>query len=254
MKPEIITLDKENLQTEHICCCMSSKTTEVGVREKKEWISQRIGEGLRFKKMDIRGKVFIEYIPAEYAWVPVSADGYIIINCFWVSGSYKGKGYGKELLEACEQDAKANGYKGVVAIVGNKKKPFLSDKSFFLKYGYEVCDTCSPYFELVVKSFDKELVLPSFRESALKGLGVDVKGIDIFYTAQCPFTVPYVKMLTPVIMECDYPVRTHQIITREEAQNHMAPVTTYSVFIDGKYYTNEILTADKLRKLIEKQL
>lgn len=254
MTTEIITLNRDNIGAEHICCCISSKTTEVGVSEKKEWLKERIEEGLRFKKMNIRGKVFIEYIPAENAWMPIVADGYMLINCFWVSGSHKGKGYGRQLLETCEKDARENGYKGLVAVVGNKKKPFLSDKAFLEKYGFEVCDQCPPYFELVVKHFGTDRIIPHFNESVRLGFGDEIKGIDIFYTAQCPFTVPYIKMLDPVIHEYQYSVRVNRIKSRAEAQNHIAPVTTYSVFVDGVYFTNEILTPDKLRKLIEKQL
>ena len=33
-----------------------------------------------------RGKCFIEYIPAENAWVPIEAAGWLYINCLWVSG------------------------------------------------------------------------------------------------------------------------------------------------------------------------
>ena len=245
---KIITLTKENLAKEHICCCMSSKTTEVGVTAKKEWLSSRMEEGLKFKKLDARGKVFIEYIPAENAWVPVDAPGYVVINCFWVSGSFKGHGYGKQLLAECESDVKANGYKGIVAMVSNKKKPFLTDKAFLVKQGYEICDRCPPYFELAAKRFSDDAPLPQFKKSAGEGLGEGIKGIDIFYTAQCPFNVPYIKMLVSVILESDIPVRTHHITTKEEAQSHVCPVTTYSVFIDGKYHTNEIMTTDKLKK------
>ena len=39
-----------------------------------------------------RGKCFIEYIPGENAWVPIEAEGYLYINCLWVSGSLKGHG------------------------------------------------------------------------------------------------------------------------------------------------------------------
>lgn len=248
----IITLSHENIQAEHICCAMSSKSTETGIREKKNWLAERINEGLCFKKLDARGKVFIEYIPAESAWVPIDADGYMYINCFWVSGSYKRQGYGKRLLAECEQDARALGCNGVVLITGNMKKPYLSDKAFMLRQGYEVCDSCLPYFELVVKYFEKEVHTPCFRESAKLGMGEGIRGIDIFYTAQCPFTIPYIKLLEPVIQGSNYPVRCHQITTREAAQNHFAPVTTYNVFIDGVYYTNEIQTPDKLKKLIEK--
>ncbi|GAB6121197.1 GNAT family N-acetyltransferase [Dysgonomonas termitidis] len=249
----IITLSPGNIATEHICCSISSKSTETGVAAKKEWLSCRMQEGLRFKKLDARGKVFIEYIPAVNAWVPIMADGYLYINCFWVSGSFKGKGYGKQLLAGCEADALKNGYKGVVLIVGQKKKPFLSDKAFMLCHGYEISDSCPPFFELAVKRFDKDAPLPRFNDSARKGMGDGIKGIDIFYTAQCPFTVPYTKLLEPVILASDYPVRLHQITTKEMAQNHLAPVTSYCVFINGKFFTNEILTPDKLKRIIENE-
>lgn len=247
----IITLTKENLDTEHICCSISSKSTETGVKAKKEWLECRMKEGLVFKKLDARGKVFIEYLPANNAWVPVDADGYMFINCFWVSGSYKGQGYGRQLLAECENDAHSKGLKGVTLIVGSKKKPFLSDKAFMLKHGYEVCDSCDPFFELLVKKFDTESSSPKFKESAGRGMGQGIKGIDIFYTAQCPFTIPYTKLLEPVILASEYPVRLHQIKTKEMAQDHVCPITTYSLFIDGKFHTNEIQTPDKVKKLIE---
>lgn len=249
---DIITLTHENIEKEHLCCTLSSKATETGVAAKKEWLKCRFQEGLKFKKLDIRGKVFIEYLPAENAWIPLEAKGYMFINCFWVAGSYKGKGYGKQLLAECEADAKSQGHKGVTIIVGKKKRPFLSDKTFMLRQGYEICDSCPPYFELLVKRFDRKASLPCFRDSAKQGMGENIRGIDIFYTAQCPYSVPYVKMLDPVILASDYPVRTYQIKTKEMAQEHIAPITTYSVFINGKFYTQEVLTPERLSKLIEK--
>lgn len=248
---DIITLSKDNIEKEHICCAMSSKSTTEGVIAKKEWLSCRIQEGLIFKKLDAKGKVFIEYIPAENAWLPLDANGYMIINCFWVSGSFKGHGYGKQLLAECEADAKAKGCKGVAAIVGaDKKRPYLTDGAFMKHYGYRLCDNCPPFFGLVVKTFDDETVLPRFKDCAKLGMGENIRGIDIFYTAQCPFTIPYVKLLTPVIMKSEYPVRVHQIKTKKHAQEHICPITTYSVFIDGKFYTNEILSSAKLEKLV----
>lgn len=247
---DIITLTQENLATEHICCAMNSKSSEIGIQAKKEWLRCRMQEGLKFKKLDARGKVFIEYLPAENAWLPIIANGYMLINCFWVSGSFKGKGYGKQLLTECEKDAKEQGYKGITLIVGQKKKPYLSDKAFMLKQGYAVCDNCPPHFELMVKCFDEKAPLPQFKSCAKEGMGNGIKGIDIFYTPQCPFTVPYTKLLEPIILGTDYPVRLHRITTKEMAQNHFCPVTTYSVFTNGQFQSNEILTPDKLTKLI----
>ena len=89
-----IHITKENIDKEHICCAMSGKQALA----KKEWLKQRFDEGLVFYRSEERGKCFIEYIPAENAWVPIEAGGWLYINCLWVSGSMKGHGYSSELL------------------------------------------------------------------------------------------------------------------------------------------------------------
>lgn len=72
-----IRVTKENIDKEHICCAMSGKQSLA----KKEWMKQRFDEGLVFYRSEERGKCFIEYIPAENAWVPIEADDYFYINC-----------------------------------------------------------------------------------------------------------------------------------------------------------------------------
>ena len=59
----------------------------------------------------------------------------MVINCFWVSGQYKGKGNGKRLLQQCIDDAKAQGMDGVVAISSDKKRPFMSEPMLMEKAG-----------------------------------------------------------------------------------------------------------------------
>ncbi|GKS12663.1 hypothetical protein YDYSY3_36630 [Paenibacillus chitinolyticus] len=157
-EPGIVTLNTENIGGEHICCAISDKKCANGVQLKKAWLQQRFQEGLRFKKLDVRQKVFIEYIPAEYAWCPVEAPGYIFINCFWVAGSYKGKGYGKKLLGECLEESGATN--GAIAVTSRTKRPYLSDKSFFTYNGFEVCDQAPPYFELVVLKFKEDAPTP----------------------------------------------------------------------------------------------
>ena len=103
---DYIQITKDNIEKEHICCAMSGKQSVM----KKEWLKQRFAEGLVFYRSTERGKCFIEYIPAENAWVPIQADGYVYIDCLWVSGSLKGHGYANELLQQCVQ--KGRGEKG----------------------------------------------------------------------------------------------------------------------------------------------
>lgn len=108
-----ITLTPENVMSEHLCCAIADKKHQTGVNDKRNWLAERIKEGHVFRKLDAQGKVFIEYAPLEKAWVPVTGDNYFYIYCLWVSGSYKGKGYGKELLQSCIDDAKAQGKSGI---------------------------------------------------------------------------------------------------------------------------------------------
>ena len=138
---EYINLDLENIEKEHICCAIGDKKHQMGVNTKKEWLKERIKEGHVFRKLNAKGKVFIEYAPLEKAWVPIEGENYIYIYCLWVAGSFKGNGYGKELVEYAIQDSKAKGKNGICTITSKKKKPFLSEKKFFEKYGFKVVDT-----------------------------------------------------------------------------------------------------------------
>ncbi len=105
---EYIRVTKDNIESEHICCAISNNR-DVQVASKKTWLSERFDEGLVFLKSVERGKCFIEYIPAENAWNPITAEGYMYINCLWVSGSFKGHGYSNDLLGACIADGKEKG-------------------------------------------------------------------------------------------------------------------------------------------------
>lgn len=161
---EIITLNHENIDSEHICCAIGNDAiNQRRANVKKTWLKERFDEGHTFKKFDLRGKVFIEYVPAEYAWFPVDAPGYNFIQCLWASGRYKGKGFGSRLLEECEKDSRDKN--GLIAVTSNKKLPFTVDKKFYLKKGFEVCDTAHPYFELLVKKFKDDVPDPKFLDN-----------------------------------------------------------------------------------------
>ena len=103
----------------------------------------------------------------ENAWVPVQGDNYIYIYCLWVSDSFSGKGHADSLLNYCINDAKAKGKSGVCILSSKKKKPFLSDKKFLLKYGFQVVDTAGNDYELMTLSFNGDT--PHFSDTA-KGL------------------------------------------------------------------------------------
>lgn len=246
---EIIKLDKNNIEDEHICCSFSNKKCLEGYADKKAWLSERFSEGYVFRKLNVRGKVFIEYIPAENGWAPIEADGFMLINCFWVSGKYKGDGHGKALLADCLKDAE--GMKGVAVITTKKKMPFASDKKFFIKNGFQVCDTAEPYFELLHKPFDKNCTPPKFKDCAKEGLCDNRDGITIYYTDACPFNDYYINTeLTEMADKYNKKLNIVKISSKEQAQNHFVPYTNYSVFYNGRFVTHQILTKSNFEKFI----
>ena len=240
-----IRVTKENIDKEHICCAMSGKQSLA----KKEWMRRRFEEGLVFYRSEERGKCFIEYIPAENAWVPIEADGWIYINCLWVSGSMKGHGYANDLLEACIRNAQAQGRKGVCILCAEgRKREFLADPKFLSYKGFQVADTSDCGINLMYLPITDNVALPRFKDCA-RHPRVEESGFVLYYTDQCPFTYYWVPKVLEIAEEYDIPFKAIHITDREAAQNVPAPVTTYALFRDGQFLTQGILSDKKFLKL-----
>lgn len=239
----LIRLTKENLESEHICCAISS-SRDVQVLSKKAWLSDRLDEGLVFLKADVRGKCFIEYLPTEFAWVPVEANEYMFINCLWVSGRYKGQGNSNLLLDECIRDSKSKGKKGLCIISSDRKRPYLSDPMYLEYKGFRVCDNAEPYFRLMYLPFEVGSDTPRFLPQAKCPKIID-SGLVIYYTAQCPFTAKYVPIMCRTAEERGIPIRLVKIENLHQAKNTPCAVTSFVLFKDGKYVTNEIFSAKK---------
>ena len=246
---EYIRVTKENIDKEHICCAISSNK-DVQAISKKDWLRDRFDDGLVFLKSVERGKCFIEYMPAENAWNPIDAKDYMYIDCLWVAGSFKGHGYSSELLEQCINDSKEKGKKGLCILCANKKKPFLADPKFLKYKGFQVCDEADNGVELWYLPFDDINEKPRFKECA-KHVSINEKGYVLYYTSQCPFNAKYVPMLEDIAKEHNVPFKAIHITSKQEAQSVPTPITTYALFYDGKYLTNEQMNVNKFLRLIK---
>ena len=51
---ELVKLTQENIDQEHICCAISSNK-DIQVMSKKNWLKERLKEGLVFLKGNVRG-------------------------------------------------------------------------------------------------------------------------------------------------------------------------------------------------------
>ena len=247
---EYILVTKENIENEHICCAISNNN-DIQVSSKKAWLSERFDDGLVFLKSAQRGKCFIEYIPAENAWNPINAPGYMYIDCLWVSGSLKGHGYSSDLLEACINDSKEKGKAGLCILSSAKKKPFLADPKYLAYKGFSVCDKADNGIELWYLPFAPDTAKPAFRECA-KHPHIDQEGYVLYYTSQCPFDAKYVPIVEKTAAENGVPFTAIHIDSKEAAQNAPTPITTYALFFDGEYITNEQMNDKRFLKLISR--
>ena len=237
---ELVKLTHDNIEQEHICCAIANNK-DVQVMSKKNWLKERLDEGLVFLKCDVRGKCFIEYIPAEYAWAPIEAKDYMYVDCLWVSGQFKGHGYSNLLLGQCIEDSKEKGKKGLVILSSKKKMGFLSDPKYLKYKGFETVDTADPYFELMYLPFDESAEKPCFRNTVQSHEKMP-KGFALYYTNQCPFTAKYVPLIENMAQARGVELHVVHIQSGEEARNAPSPFTTFSLFYNGELVTHEILS------------
>ncbi len=233
-KFDIIDVNPSNLERAGFFCYMS-KPKSPGYQSKQAWLENRFSEGLKLKILHERGgrkTAFIEYIPGEYAWRAVHAPGYLVIHCLWVVGKSKGKGYGKQLLQACLDDARVQGKQGVAIVTTDAT--WLPKKKFFLANGFVEIDQAPPCFQLLVYRFD-DTPMPSFPhdwESRLAAFGA---GLTVVRTSQCPYIENAAASILQLAAEAGIPARQVEQRTAQEVQAQ-APCAygVFGVVLDGK--------------------
>ncbi|RGN49902.1 MULTISPECIES: GNAT family N-acetyltransferase [unclassified Bacteroides] len=249
MITDFINLTTENLTDEHLCCIIRSKKIHQGIEAKRQWLSDRLKEGHVFRKLNAKATVFIEYAPLETAWVPITGNNYYYLYCLWVTGSYKGKGYGKLLMEYCLADAKEKGKSGVCMLGAKKQKSWLSDQSFAKKFGFEVVDTTDNGYELLALSFDG--TTPKFTENA-KGQSIASKVLTIYYDMQCPYIHQNVDMIRQYCSTHEIPVDFIKVDTLHKAKELPCVFNNWGVFYKGKFETVNLLDAAYIERILKK--
>ncbi|MBQ6559276.1 MAG: GNAT family N-acetyltransferase [Erysipelotrichaceae bacterium] len=245
---EYINLTADNIDMEHLCCAIGDPKHQEGVDRKKEWIRNKLQDGHVFRKLDARGKTFIEYEPIETAWVPVEGNNYIYIYCLWVAGSFKGQGIAKELLEYAIDDAKKQGKSGICTVVTKKKKPFLGEMKFFEHFGFTSVDKINDY-ELLALRFD-EKEAPHFTETA-RAMKIDDKDFTIYYSNECPYVEYEVKELSQHAEEIGLKLNLIHVDSLDKAKNMPCFFNNWANFYQGEFLSNTILNANAFDKLLK---
>lgn len=250
MEDEFINLTPDNIMNEHLYCIIRTRTKHPGVEAKRNWLKERLKEGHVFRKLNKKATVFIEYAPLEKAWVPIVCDNYYYIYCLWVLGKYKGKGYGKQLLDYVINDAKSKGKSGICMLGSKKQKAWLSDQSFAKKYGFEIADTTDNGYELLALSFDG--TKPRFTDNA-KREEIENKELTIYYDMQCPYIYPNIEIIKEYCETNNSSSNLIEVDTLKMAKELHCVFNNYCVFYNGKFETVNLLDIPHIKKLLMKE-
>jgi len=254
-KIEIIEVNESNINQYAICGYKDKK--KEGYKLKIDWLKNNFLNGIKHKILhsdedgDVGG---IEYIPGEYAYRPVNADGFIFINCIYIiSRKYKGKGYGKLLLEDCINYAKEKNKLGVATVT--RKGTWMPGNELFIKNGFKIVDQSPPDFELLTIKFNDDTKDPKFiidYNSMSQKYG---SGLIIFKSAQCPFLAKSVKEINetakkeyniiPTIINLD---------NYKDAQKSPCAFGTFCIAYNGKVVTANPISSSRFKNIMNKEL
>ena len=251
---EISMIDTTIANVRQLGLCGYKNPKKEGFLEKLGWVHERFADGLKiiniYSEQD-GSQGMIEYIPGQYCWRPVHADGCMFIDCLFVGfkSAYKNKGYASLLLQECINDAKKEKMYGVAAVT--RKGSFMAGKDIFLKHGFEVKDTARSDFELVVKSFKKGTE-PSFKAHLQQEVGYK-NGLTIFRSDQCPYTVKNVKEITETCRE-EYGIEPKiiHLTNYEQAQSSPCAFGTFCIIYNGVIIAEHPISNSRFNNIMKK--
>ena len=238
-------------------CCGIKNIEHKGHVNKSGWLKTHFQKGLGSRVM-FTGKNqqfgFIEYIPGQYAWRGVEAKDYMFIHCLWTHlKQYRGKGYGKKLIDACIQDARSQNMQGVA--VAARKRPWMARSEIFLKNGFVSVDTAPPDYELLVKKFMNSAPNPRFKKNLEKNMQKYAEGLTIIRSAQCPHIMKFADEIADFARE-NYKIepRVIELKSYRDAQNAPTPYAVFAIIYNGQLLTDHQISQTRFRNIMNKIL
>ncbi len=236
-------------------CCGIKNTEHKGYKQKTSWLKMHFKKGFKAKVLyteDNRQLGYIEYLPGQFAWRAVEADDYMFIHCLWTYWKkYKGKGYGKLLIESAIDEAKKAKMKGVAVVA--RKRPWLAKSDIFLKNGFEVVDTAPPDYELLVKKFNTSSPNPKFKDNWEEKLKRYEEGLTIIRAEQCPHSAKFADDIADAAKNL-YKLKTNivELKTHRDAQNAPTPFAVFSIIYNGQILADHQISRTRFENIMNK--
>jgi hypothetical protein len=191
----------------------------------------------------------LEYVPGEFAWRPVDAQGWLFVHCLWVfAAGRKVGGLGGRLIRACIEDAERAGSTGVAAMVSDGT--WMAGKEIFLKNGFTKTAE-RDRFDLVVYRL-REGAEARFRD--IDSNRAKYRGLHILYSDQCPMLLKSVNDLSQMAAEYGLNLQVTVLKSAREAQNAPSYYGAFSLLWNGRLLSDHYVSKGRFRNIFRKEI
>jgi len=239
----------DNLLECGIGCVTNSK--HPGFASKVAWLQERFAEGLRyllFKDAEGKPLAFLEYVPGEYAWRRVAAQGWLFIHCLWVyPRGQKVGGLGSRLIQRCVDEAHRTGAVGVATLASDG--PWMAGPQVFARFGFERVDGADRFVLLAHRLRAGEaprLRLVEESRSAYPGL-------HLVYSGQCPYLPKSASDLSEVAADLGVELHVTLLDTAAKAQEGPSYYGVYALVWNGEVLSDHYVSATRFRSILQKR-
>lgn len=157
---------------------------------------------------------FIEYYPIEVTNLELDGRDITAIWCINVREEARGRGIGSRLIDACLDDARQQGRKGVAVTCWD---PFWMPKAIFERCGFVDVGAAGRNGRILFSAFEPVDAprwierKPAFHPGARKLV------LDLYYTRRCPIHWRNAQLVKEIAAECEPLVEIREYSTDERA-------------------------------------
>ena len=215
--------------------CLSRKEIDTSAQRRIYWLRAMEKKGSQVMVASIADERvgFLHIMPIEICpWGPNGKD-LMVIPCLCVLEKTKHKGVGRALINSAVEEARQQGYKGIITLGYYLDCCWFMPAPFFEKCGFSVLKRSSKT-SILGKFFDAPVNLPQFLKPNYRFKSVlDKVVIDLFWNTFCPTSDIEAKRVREVASEFG-----ESVIVNEYCADDRLTLSIYQIprgiFVNGK--------------------